>query len=108
VNQECRDQFKAFVGGFQSIIPGRCLSFFAPHELQKLMSGENIDFDVNDLRAHTKYEGGYFDQHATIRAFWQVSNNIIAKVRILKLTVEAAQIVHEMSPKEKVRFLYFM
>ncbi|KAJ3403473.1 Ubiquitin-protein ligase E3B, partial [Chytridiales sp. JEL 0842] len=88
VNQECREQFRAFVMGFQSVIPGKCLSFFAPHELQKMMSGENVDFDVKDLRAFTRYEGGYFDHHATIRAFWQVLN--------------------ELSPKEKSAFLKFV
>lgn len=65
----------------------------------RLMCGENVEFglfsifqfiaffylthmdfffpihmisDVQDLRANCQYEGGYFDQHRTIRAFWQV------------------------------------
>ncbi|KAJ3069981.1 Ubiquitin-protein ligase E3B [Podochytrium sp. JEL0797] len=88
LNQECKLQFKALVGGFRAIMPEKYIRFFSPRELQTLMSGENVDFDVDDLRRYVKYEGGYFDQHATIRAFWQV--------------------ITEMSPKEKNAFLKFV
>ncbi|KAI9340836.1 Ube3b protein [Obelidium mucronatum] len=88
LNQECKAQFRALVGGFRSIMPERYIRFFSPRELQTLMSGENVDFDVSDLRRHTRYEGGYFDGHATIRAFWQV--------------------IEEMEAKEKNAFLKFV
>ncbi|KAJ3126544.1 hypothetical protein HK098_007444 [Nowakowskiella sp. JEL0407] len=52
------------------------------------MCGEDADFDVADLRKHARYEGGYFDQHATIRAFWQV--------------------LADLEPKEKKAFLKFV
>ncbi|KAI8620764.1 hypothetical protein BC830DRAFT_1097505 [Chytriomyces sp. MP71] len=79
LNQECKSQFKALVGGFRSIMPLKYIHFFSPRELQVLMSGENVDFDVDDLRRHTRYEGGYFDQHPTIRLFWQVLDEMPAK-----------------------------
>ncbi|KAJ3352084.1 Ubiquitin-protein ligase E3B [Entophlyctis luteolus] len=82
LNQECKAQFKAFVGGFRSIMPEKLIRFFSPRELQTLMGGENVNFDVSDLRQCTRYEGGYFDQHPTIRMLWQI--------------------VEEFSPKEKV------
>ncbi|KAJ3022338.1 UNVERIFIED_CONTAM: Ubiquitin-protein ligase E3B [Siphonaria sp. JEL0065] len=88
LNQECKAQFKALVGGFRAVMPERYIRFFSPRELQTLMSGENVDFDVSDLRKHTCYEGGYFDGHVTIRSLWQV--------------------VEEMSPKEKNAFLKFV
>ncbi|KAJ3121308.1 hypothetical protein HK100_012434 [Physocladia obscura] len=88
LNQECKAQFKALVGGFRSIMPEKYIRFFSPQELQTLMSGENVDFDIADLRKYTRYEAGYFDQHATIRLFWQV--------------------VTELSPKEKNAFLKFV
>ncbi|KAJ3157378.1 Ubiquitin-protein ligase E3B [Irineochytrium annulatum] len=89
LNQECKEQFRAFVTGFRSIVPERYLNFFSPVELQKMMSGENTgDFDVSDLRQYSKYEGGYFDQHSTIRMFWQV--------------------LSEVSPKERRQFLKFV
>ena len=72
VNQECKDQFKSFVHGFRSIVPDKYLGIFSPLELQILMSGENVDIDFEDLRKHAKYDGGYFDQHPTIRHFWKV------------------------------------
>lgn len=28
--------------------------------------------DVADLRRHTEYQNGYFDQHPTVRALWQI------------------------------------
>ncbi|KAI9342736.1 hypothetical protein DFJ73DRAFT_797429 [Zopfochytrium polystomum] len=87
LNRECKKQFAAFVSGFRAIIQDRFVGFFNPAELQELMSGESGDFEVADLRAYTRYEGGYHDQHATIRYFWQA--------------------VEEMSPKEKSALLKF-
>ncbi|KNC98370.1 uncharacterized protein SPPG_06078 [Spizellomyces punctatus DAOM BR117] len=88
LNRECRDQFKALIRGFRSIISEKWLGFFSPTELQKLMCGENVEFDVKDLRAHVRYEGGYFDQHKTIRSLWQV--------------------VSDFGPKDKAAFLKFV
>ncbi|KAJ3269143.1 Ubiquitin-protein ligase E3B [Borealophlyctis nickersoniae] len=85
LNKECKDQFRALIKGFRSIISERWLGFFSPVELQKLMSGEYVEFDANDLRQHVRYEGGYFDQHKTIRAFWQVLDSMSAKEKTLFL-----------------------
>ncbi|KAJ3108435.1 Ubiquitin-protein ligase E3B [Phlyctochytrium planicorne] len=45
---------------------------FSPSELKRLMSGDTVDFNVEDLRRHSRYEGGYHDAHPTIRSLWQV------------------------------------
>eukprot|EP00842_Homolaphlyctis_polyrhiza_P007059 jgi/Hompol1/942/HPOL_001580-RA len=72
LNQECRQQFLAFIAGFKSVIAESWLKIFSPVELQWLMSGEDLDFDPKELRACTVYQGGYFDLHGTIRNLWSV------------------------------------
>ena len=72
LNHECRDEVAAFVAGFQAVVSKKWLAFFSPVELAKMMCGESVSLDIADLRAHTQYEGGYFDQHKTIRMFWHV------------------------------------
>ncbi|KAL5033347.1 hypothetical protein BDV3_000342 [Batrachochytrium dendrobatidis] len=79
LNQECKDQFQAFICGFRSIIQDQWLHIFSPMELQWLMSGENSKLDIKDLRMHTRYEGGYFDLHRTIRNFWAVLGEFTPK-----------------------------
>ncbi|KAI8851940.1 hypothetical protein BC829DRAFT_424979 [Chytridium lagenaria] len=76
LNQECKDQFRALIGGFRSMIPDQFLHIFSPTELKQLMSGDNVDFDIKDLRAHSRYEGGYYDAHPTIRSFWQILQDL--------------------------------
>ncbi|KAJ1563297.1 Ubiquitin-protein ligase E3B, partial [Cladochytrium tenue] len=72
LNRECRSQFAALVAGFRTLARPAHLAFFAPAELQRLMSGDAAgDFLPADLRAAARYEGGYHDLHPTIRAFWQ-------------------------------------
>ncbi|KXS19663.1 HECT-domain-containing protein [Gonapodya prolifera JEL478] len=87
LNQQAKEQNRAFIRGFKSVISDTWLRIFSASELQKLMSGEGADFDPKELRTYTRYEGGFFDQHKTIRWLWQC--------------------VEEMSPKEKSAFLRF-
>lgn len=51
------------------------------------MVGDISDFDVDELRSFTRYEGGYFDQHLTIHKFWRI--------------------VKDMSPADRRKFLKF-
>ncbi len=51
------------------------------------MVGDLSDFDVDELRSFTRYEGGYFDQHLTITKFWKV--------------------VKDMAPADRRKFLKF-
>ncbi|KAJ3224373.1 Ubiquitin-protein ligase E3B [Clydaea vesicula] len=85
LNKELKNEFDHLIKGFRSIINDRWLRIFSPSELMKLMAGEDTDFDVNELRVHTKYEGGYFDQHSTIRAFWKFLQKISSEDRKLFL-----------------------
>ncbi|KAG0197995.1 Ubiquitin-protein ligase E3B [Mortierella sp. GBA30] len=74
LNKQIQDQSRAFIEGFRSIIPLPWISIFTPQELHRVMAGDDVDFDVQDLRAHTEYQNGYFDQHPVIRNLWAVLN----------------------------------
>ncbi|KAF9364021.1 hypothetical protein BGX34_002740 [Mortierella sp. NVP85] len=74
LNKQIQDQSRAFIEGFRSIIPLPWISIFSPQELHRVIAGEDVDFDVQDLRAHTEYQNGYFDQHPVIRNLWAVLN----------------------------------
>jgi hypothetical protein len=56
-----------------------CSAFFnrplTPHTNEragKLVSGANAAIDVDDMRAHTVYAGGYSDMHPVIINFWAI------------------------------------
>ncbi|KAF8971628.1 hypothetical protein BGZ46_010256 [Entomortierella lignicola] len=72
LNRQIQDQSKAFIEGFRTIIPLHWISIFSPQELHRVIAGEDVDFDVQDLRSHTEYQNGYFDQHPVIRNLWAV------------------------------------
>ncbi|KAG0269952.1 Ubiquitin-protein ligase E3B, partial [Linnemannia exigua] len=74
LNKQIQDQSRAFIDGFRSIIPLPWISIFSPQELHRVMAGDDIDFDVQDLRSYTEYQNGYFDQHPVIRNLWAVLN----------------------------------
>lgn len=72
LNQRAKEQTKAFIHGFRSIISENWIKLFSPPELQRVLSGEDTDFDISDLRKHTEYQDGYFDLHPVIRLLWQI------------------------------------
>ena len=47
---QIKEQTNAFIRGFKSIVNSDWLSMFSPPELQKLISGETGDLDLEDLR----------------------------------------------------------
>lgn len=70
-------QTNAFLQGLGQIIQPSWLSMFNQGELQRLVGGDAIEIDVNDLRRNTVYSGIYVlgdDQqdHPTIKLFWEV------------------------------------
>lgn len=52
---QVRDQTNAFIRGFKSIINNDWLQMFSTPELQKLISGDNADLDLDDLRLVCTY-----------------------------------------------------
>jgi ubiquitin-protein ligase E3 B len=47
---QIREQSNAFICGFKSIISSEWLEMFSTPELQKLISGDTCDVDIEDLR----------------------------------------------------------
>jgi len=48
---QIRDQSSAFIRGFKSIVCADWLDMFSTPELQKLISGDAADVDIDDLRS---------------------------------------------------------
>ncbi|KAI5708771.1 hypothetical protein M8J76_002918 [Diaphorina citri] len=72
LNRRIRPQCGAFKQGLSDVIPPAWLQMFNSRELQTLISGAEIKVDLEDLKAHTAYLGGYTSDHATIQMFWAV------------------------------------
>ncbi|RIA94609.1 hypothetical protein C1645_722004 [Glomus cerebriforme] len=88
LNQQTKEQTRAFIDGFKSMISENWIRIFSPPELQRVLSGEDTDWEISDLRKYTAYHDGYFDQHISIRHFWSI--------------------LEEMNSKDKSAFLKFV
>ncbi|KAK6102329.1 HECT-domain (ubiquitin-transferase) family protein [Brugia pahangi] len=75
VFNQTKEQCRAFVSGFLSVLNSNWLSLFAPHELQYLISGQSTDIDLHDLRKHVQYYGGFHNNHRVIKWLWQILEN---------------------------------
>ncbi|KAL2338912.1 hypothetical protein Fmac_013358 [Flemingia macrophylla] len=72
LNFQIRQQSSHFLRGFQQLIQKDWIDMFNEHELQLLISGSLDSLDVDDLRLHTNYAGGYQSEHYVIEMFWEV------------------------------------
>lgn len=72
LNRSIKRQCAAFRAGLSELVPHRLLTMFSEPELQTLISGSSKGVDVADLRAHSRYAGGFTGASSTIRAFWKV------------------------------------
>ncbi|XP_027931583.1 E3 ubiquitin-protein ligase UPL6 isoform X1 [Vigna unguiculata] len=72
LNFQIRQQSSHFLRGFQQLIQKDWIDMFNEHELQLLISGSLDSLDVDDLRQHTNYAGGYHSEHYVIEMFWEV------------------------------------
>lgn len=73
--RQIKDQTSAFIRGFKTVINPDWLLMFSAPELQKLISGDNTDLDIQDLRRHTQYYGGYHNNHKVINWLWDILEN---------------------------------
>ncbi|XP_014785402.1 ubiquitin-protein ligase E3B isoform X2 [Octopus bimaculoides] len=69
---QIKEQTAAFIRGFRSVVNHEWLNMFSAPELQKLISGDNRDIDIEDLRRHTQYYGGYHNNHRVINWLWDI------------------------------------
>ncbi len=66
----CFSKIDAFLEGFYTLIPPELISIFDPHQLELLICGLP-DIDIDDLRAHTMYQG-YKLSDPPITHLWSV------------------------------------
>ncbi len=64
------DQAQAFLRGFRDLIPSTWLRMFGAEELQILLTGDDRAVDMEDLRAHTRYSGGYHPSQPIVQWLW--------------------------------------
>lgn len=64
-------QLGAFRAGFLTCLRSKSLKLFTPATLRSLIEG-SPSISIPALKAATRYESGYFADHATIRQFWDV------------------------------------
>ena len=63
MHTQIKKQSVAFNRGFKSIIKQHWMGMFSGPELQRLISGDECDLDITDMRNNTIYYGGYHNQH---------------------------------------------
>jgi ubiquitin-protein ligase E3 B len=76
---QIKQQSAAFVNGFRSIIPREWTACFSAVELQRLISGDDTELDVDDLKRNTVYYGGYHSSHRVISWLWDILKNDFKK-----------------------------
>lgn len=87
LNQSLHLQTKYFLEGLFAMVDGAWLSMFDAFELQMLISGGELDVNIQDWKENVEY-GGYFDDDITIVQFWEV--------------------LAEMTPQERFKLLKFV
>ncbi|KAJ8379360.1 hypothetical protein SKAU_G00001380 [Synaphobranchus kaupii] len=86
MHTQIKDQTAAFIRGFRCIINPEWLHMFATPEVQRLVSGDNAEIDLDDLKKHTVYYGGFHSSHRVIIWLWDIlSNDFTADERAMFL-----------------------
>jgi len=70
-NKSIAREYEAFERGFFTCLERKALAFLSPELLKDIAEGYQ-DFDIRELKAVTKYEDGYTEDHPLIRAFWDI------------------------------------
>ncbi|KAK3758728.1 hypothetical protein RRG08_012394 [Elysia crispata] len=67
---------KTFLGQIvtHELVPGG-KTIQVTNEKQKLISGDSDSLDIEDLRRHTHYHGGYHNNHKVISWLWDIVAN---------------------------------
>ncbi|KAM8886763.1 ubiquitin-protein ligase E3B isoform 3-T3 [Spinachia spinachia] len=72
MHTQIKEQTAAFIRGFRSIINSEWLHMFSTPEVQRLISGDNAEIDLDDLKKHTVYYGGFHSSHRVIIWLWDI------------------------------------
>ncbi|XP_010765948.1 ubiquitin-protein ligase E3B-like [Notothenia coriiceps] len=72
MHTQIKEQTAAFIRGFRSIINPEWLHMFSTPEVQRLVAGDNAEIDLDDLKKHTVYYGGFHSSHRVIIWLWDI------------------------------------
>ncbi|XP_056384821.1 ubiquitin-protein ligase E3B [Hyla sarda] len=75
MHTQIKNQTAALISGFRSIIRPDWIRMFSAPELQRLISGDNAEIDLDDLKKHTVYYGGFHGSHRVIVWLWDILAN---------------------------------
>ncbi|KAF4074774.1 hypothetical protein AMELA_G00242980 [Ameiurus melas] len=89
MHTQIKEQTGAFIRGFRSIINPEWLHMFSTPEVQRLISGDNAEIDLDDLKKHTVYYGGFHSSHRVIIWLWDILSS-------------------DFTPEERAMFLKFV
>jgi hypothetical protein len=76
--------------GLANVIDIEWLQTFSYRELQVFVSGAYTPVDLEDLKQHTHYSGGYFSTHPVIQGFWNGRSSVSGKPSRASCTIRAA------------------
>ncbi|XP_059667525.1 E3 ubiquitin-protein ligase UPL7 isoform X2 [Cornus florida] len=71
LNRQILPLSNAFYRGLTDLVAPSWLKLFNASEFNQLLSGGNHDIDVDDLKNHTRYTGGYSEGSRTVKLFWE-------------------------------------
>ncbi|XP_039294797.1 ubiquitin-protein ligase E3A isoform X2 [Nilaparvata lugens] len=76
LNTSIEKQFNAFKKGFQMVTDESPLHLlFRPEEVEQLVCGSK-KFDLRELEEATEYDGGYSQDSAVVRHFWEIVHEL--------------------------------
>ncbi|CAG8528464.1 8493_t:CDS:10 [Paraglomus occultum] len=92
ISKRVEEQFKAFLEGFNQLIPQDLISVFDERELELLIGGI-AEIDVDDWKKHTDYRG-YTESDEVIQWFWKCVKTWDSekKSRLLQFTTGTSRI----------------
>ncbi|XP_057535793.1 E3 ubiquitin-protein ligase UPL7 [Amaranthus tricolor] len=85
LNRQMLPLSNAFFRGLTDLISPSWLKLFNASEFNQLLSGGNIDINVDDLRKNTRYTGGYSEGSRTVKLFWEVMTDFEPTERCMLL-----------------------
>ncbi|KAJ6225362.1 hypothetical protein RDWZM_003907 [Blomia tropicalis] len=93
LNKQIRNQCTAFKQGFYNVVNLDWIKMFDTKELQILLSGAQTPIDLDDLKKHTVYSGGYTYDHPVIQTFWEVVSQFeeVEKRKLLKFITSCSR-----------------
>lgn len=92
IHKRIEEQFRAFIDGFNELIPQELVNVFDERELELLIGGL-AEIDVEDWKKHTDYRG-YQESDQVIQWFWKCIKEWDSeqKARLLQFTTGTSRI----------------